>query len=190
VTTRPSINAGKSSLENAVSQAIGNTKPRKPRGQQDLRLLSEEARQSRRDALSVIHLSRETGIPVEAAAKVRGVSMQTVRWWAADAVGKTQRGRTMPTLHDRLMRLRPIILEGGDGVEFVPTSHSRKADQIASDFAVQYRYIHGDATEDEVRALSGHRAAARLVESDPDRLDRIGSLGGLNVEGVYRELVS
>ena len=90
------------------------TTPRTPRGGGDLRRLPEKAREGRREALSVIHLAREMGVSVEVAAKLRGVPMQRVRWYAGDALGQTRNGKTMPTRADRMARLRPDLYRGRD----------------------------------------------------------------------------
>jgi hypothetical protein len=116
--------------------------------------------------------------------------MERVRWFAGEALGPTREGRTMPTKADRLVRLRPVFLEGSDRVEFVTVRGSRAADRVSTIFDVQWRYLHGDASVEEVRALAGRRTGGRLVEADPDRLDVIGALGEANPDEVYRELVS
>ncbi|MGH3427234.1 MAG: hypothetical protein ACRDQZ_06660 [Mycobacteriales bacterium] len=166
------------------------TAPRTRRGQLDPTRLPGKAREGRRDALSVIHLARETGVSVEIAAALRGVPMQRVRWYAKDALGPTRNGRTMPTRADRMPRLRPVFVEGEDHVVFVTLRGSRAADRLADAFDVQWRYLHGDATDDEVRALAGLRAGGRRVEADPRRLDVIAALGEPNPDEVYRELVA
>jgi hypothetical protein len=166
------------------------TTQRTPRGGGDLRRLPEKAREGRREALSVIHLAREMGVSVEVAAKLRGVPMQRVRWYAGDALGQTRNGRTMPTRADRMTRLRPVYVEGETTVQFVTVRGSRAADRLSDAFDVQWRYLHGDASGDDVRALAGLRAGGRLVEADPARLDVIGALGEPNPDEVYRELVS
>jgi hypothetical protein len=166
------------------------TTPRRLRGEGDLRRLPEKARDGRRDALSVIHLARETGVSVEVAAELRGVPMQRVRWYAKDALGPTRNGRTMPTRADRIPRLRPVFVEGEDRAVFVTVRGSRAADRLADAFDVQWRYLHGDATDAEVRSLAGLRAGGHRVEADPRRLDVIGALGEPNPDEVYRELVA
>jgi hypothetical protein len=124
------------------------------------------------------------------AAQIQGVPMERVRWFAGEALGPTRRGRTMATKADRLVRLRPVFLEGSDRVEFVTVRGSRTADRVADIFDVQWRYLHGDGSADQVRALAGKRAGGQPVEADPDRLDIIGALGEANPDEVYRELVS
>ncbi len=116
--------------------------------------------------------------------------MERVRWFARDALGATKGGATLPTKADRLTRVRPVYVEGSDQAEFVTVRGSRAADRVEAVFDVQWRYLHGDATPGEVRALSGKRAGGRAVEADPDRLDTIGALGDANPDEVYRELVS
>ena len=165
------------------------TTPRRPTGEQ-LKHVPEKVRDARRAALSVIHLARNTGLTVEQAARLSGVPMEVVRWYAGDALRPTRGGQTLPTKTDRLQRLRPIWVEGDTRIQYVVARGSRDADRLSDDFDVQWRYMHGDASEDEVRALSGHRAGPHRVEADPRHLDVIQALGEPNPDEVYRELVS
>jgi hypothetical protein len=85
---------------------------------------------------------------------------------------------------------RPVILEGGDGVELVIVREPRAADAASHAFRVQWAFIHGDASEGEVRQLAGVTVEGRPVEADPDRLEAIATRGGFDVDEVYRELAS
>jgi hypothetical protein len=163
--------------------------PRTPTGKQ-LTDLGVNVREARRDALSVIHLARDMDIPAEQAAQLLGVPMEVVRWWAAGALRPTRGGRTFPTKTDRLQRLRPIYVEGETRPQFVVARGSSEADRLDRAFDVQWRYMHGNATDPEVRGLSGQRAGAHRVEADPRRLDVIAALGEPNPDQVYRDLVS
>jgi hypothetical protein len=165
------------------------TSPRSPTGDQ-LGRAPESVRDARRGALSVIHVARQSGLTVEQAARLSGVPIEVVRWYAAGALRPTRGGQTLPTKSDRLQRLRPVYVEGETSVQFVTARGSRDADRLSDAFDVQWRYLHGDATQDEVRALSGQRAGAYRVEAEPRRLDVIAALGEPNPDEVYRELVS
>jgi hypothetical protein len=167
---------------------VRNT-PRRPTGEQ-LKQVPEKVRDARRAALSVIHVARDTGLTVEQAARLSGVPMEVVRWYAGDALRSTRGGQTLPTKTDRLQRLRPIYVEGETSVQFVVARGSSEADRLSHAFDVQWGYLHGDATEVDVRALSGQRAGPHRVEADPLHLDVIGALGEPNPDEVYRELVS
>jgi hypothetical protein len=165
------------------------TTPRRPTGEQ-LKHVPESVRDARRAALSVIHLARETGVTVEQAALLSGVRMEVVRWYAGDALQPTRGRETFPTKRDRLQRLRPVYVEGETSIQFVVARGSSEADRLSRAFNIQWRYLHGDATDAEVRRLSGQRAGPYRVEADPSRLDVIGALGEANPDEVYRELVS
>jgi hypothetical protein len=165
------------------------TTPRRPTGEQ-LKQVPEQVRDARRAALSVIHLARDTGLTVEQAAQLSGVRMEVVRWYADAALRPTRGGQTLPTKTDRLQRLRPIYVEGETSVQFVVARGSREAGRLSRAFDAQWRYLHGDATDAEVRRLAGQRAGSRRIEADPRRLDVIGALGEPNPDEVYRELVS
>ena len=87
------------------------------------------------------------------------------------------------------MRLYPIFLDGGDGVEFVEIRGSNAARRAQQIFDVQYRFIEGNASEDELRGIAGQKVAGRLVESDPERLTAIGEADGMDIVEAYREVL-
>ena len=155
----------------------------------DLGRLPEGARAARSDSLHVIAIARDRGISIEEAARAEHVPVSVVRWWGGDALAPKRGGRTLPRRGDRLLRLYPIFLDGGDGVEFVEIRGSNAARRAQQIFDVQYRFIEGNANEDELRALAGQKVAGRLVESDPDRLAAIADRGGADVIEAYRELL-
>lgn len=163
---------------------------KRPRTTEGLARLPEAAREARKAAFRVVQIARQEKIPVEVAASRMGVPMAVVRYWAPEALAPATAGRTAVTKGDRLLRLRPVILEGSEGVEFIAIRGSRAADRAAAVFDVQWRYINGDASEAEVRRLAGLKVSGRPVESDPDRLEFIGVRGGFDADAVYRELVS
>jgi hypothetical protein len=155
----------------------------------DFGRLPEGARRARSDALHVVSVARDRGISIEEAARAERVPAYVVRWWAGDALASKRRGLTFPRKGDRLLRLYPIFLDGGDGVEFVEIRGSHAARRAQRIFDVQYRFIEGDASEDELRSIAGQRVAGRLVESDPDRLTAIGEADGVDIVEAYREVL-
>jgi hypothetical protein len=154
----------------------------------DLGRLPEDARRVRSDALHVVAVARDRGISIEQAARAEGVPVHVV-WWAGDALAPKRRGRTLPRNGDRLLRVYPIFLDSGDGVQFVEIRGSHAARRAQRIFDVQYGFIEGNASEDELRALAGQRVAGRLVESDPDRLTAIGEADGMDIVEAYREVL-
>jgi hypothetical protein len=161
----------------------------KLRRARDLGRLPESARSSRSEALHVVAVARERGISIEEAARGERVPVSAVRWWGREALGPARGGRTLPSKGDRLLRVYPIFLDGGDGVEFVEVRGSHAARRAQRIFDVQYRFIEGDATEDELRAIAGQKVAGRLVEADPDRLTAIGEADGVDIIEAYREVL-
>jgi hypothetical protein len=155
----------------------------------DLGRLPEGARAARSDALHVIAVARDRGISIEDAARAERVPVDVVRWWGGEALAPKRRGRTLARKSDRLLRVQPIFLDGGDGVEFVETRGSQAARRAQRIFDVQYRFIEGTASEAELRGIAGRRVAGRLVESDPERLAAIGEADGVDVVEAYREVL-
>lgn len=82
----------------------------------------------------------------------------------------------------------PIVLD--DGPSFVTPAYPGEAQRVAEIFAVQWRYVHGDADPAELRQYRGQRIAGRLVETDPDVLDEYARRGEFDLAEVYRELFS
>jgi hypothetical protein len=155
----------------------------------DLGRLPEGARAARSDSLHVIAIARDRGISIEEAARAEHVPVSVVRWWGGDALAPTRHGRTLPRKGDRLLRVYPVFLDGGDGVEFVEIRGSNAARRAQQIFDVQYRFIEGNAGEDELRGITGQRVAGRLVESDPERLTAIGEADGIDIVEAYREVL-
>jgi hypothetical protein len=83
-----------------------------------------------------------------------------------------------------------VILEGGDEVELVTVRGPLAADAAAHAFRVQWAFIHGDASESEVRQLAGVTVGGQAVEADPDRLEAVAMRGSLDVAEAYRKLLS
>ncbi len=161
----------------------------KIRSPRDLARLPENARSARTDALHVLGLAREQRIPIEQAAREAHVPIDVVRWWAGDALKPTRAGKTTPQRGDRMLRLRPVFLKDGGGVEFVETRGSNAAKRAQRIFDVQYRFIQGDASETELARIAGQKVAGQTIESDPGRLEAIAEVGGADIADAYREVI-
>lgn len=164
--------------------------PRLPRSLADYRLLPGPARKSRSDALSVVSRARHERITIEAAAVAAGIGPDVVAYWAADALEPARRGWTLPRSADRLLRLRPLLLEGESEVTFVAVRGSRAADRADAVFDVQWRYANGHTDQEELRQIEGVRIAGYRVESDPERLRYVSAGGGMDTDDAYRALVA
>lgn len=161
----------------------------KLRSPKDLARLPESARSARSDALRVLNLSRVQGISIEQAAHEDMLPVDVVRFWAGDALEPKRRGLTLARRGDRMLRLRPIFLTGVDAVRFVAIHGSRASDRAGEIFDVQYRFIQGEASLDELAGIAGERVAGRTVEADPGRLITIGEVGGADIVEAYREVL-
>jgi hypothetical protein len=83
-------------------------------------------------------------------------------------------------------RLRPVFLEGEDGVTFIPVP-IRSQQRTQRIFDVQYRFIEGKATETDLAQIAGQKVAGKTVETDPKRLERIADAGDADLIEAYRE---
>ena len=163
--------------------------PRYLRRSSDFGALPESARQSRTDALRVLGLARRKRMTVEAAARELGVPMATARYWVADALEPTRKGRTLPRTADRLTRLRPLLFEGESELVFVTVRGSRAADRADQVFQLQWDYITGRASAKELERIRSVRLGGCTAEFDPERLKRVAQLGGFDVPEAYREIL-
>ncbi len=159
----------------------------KLRGPRDLGRLPAGARDARSDALHVVGAARDRGISIEQAASENQVPIHVVHWWGGEALEPKRGGITLPKRGDRLLRVRAIILDDGDGVEFISARGSNAAYRAQQIFDVQYRFIEGTASEADLAGIAGKKVAGRRVESDPDRLEAIAAAGDLDVIEAYRE---
>jgi hypothetical protein len=88
-----------------------------------------------------------------------------------------------------MLRVLPLILGGEDKVAFVAIRGSHAAARAQRIFDVQYRFIEGDASLDELENIAGLKVAGLVVESDPDRLEQLADRGDVDVVEAYRELL-
>lgn len=163
-------------------------KARRPLRLADFGLLPDAARESRTAALRVVARARIEGTTVEATARELQVPMRVVRFWAGEALEPTRRGRTLPTPGDRLLRLRPLLVEGEDEVVFVAVRGSRAADRANRIFDVQWQYVSGRADESDLEEIRGLRVGGRTALSDPAQLAFLALANAIDPDIVYREL--
>jgi protein-L-isoaspartate O-methyltransferase len=81
--------------------------------------------------------------------------------------------------------VRPVVTVEG-GPTLVPTSSAEDDLAAAEIFAVQWRYVHGTASADELLPYTGVIVAGRVVETDPDVLDEWARRGDFDITEVYR----
>lgn len=171
------------------SYAAQRRAPRRITAVAALARLPDTARDSRSAASLVISRARLERIPVEVAAGREGVPMSAVRWWFPEALRPRHGGRTFPTRADRNLRMRPLVVDGT--LTFVATRGSRAAELAEQVFAAQWRFVHGRATAQDVARFRGLRLAGRVVETDPDVLERLGYQGLFaELDEIYRDVLA
>lgn len=164
--------------------------PTAARSLSDLQALPEEARTRRTDALRAVRHARRDKTTIEQAAQDSGVPISAVRFWAGSALQPRKDGGTRPTRADRLLRLQPLVVVGQPDTQFVVVRGSRAAQKAAEAFDVQWRYVGGGASADDLRRLAGLRVGGSEVEADPDVLDEVARRGQFEPAELYRELFS
>ena len=89
---------------------------------------------------------------------------------------------------DRLLRLRPVVVRGKD-LLFLSVRGSHQAERARPAWDVQWRFVHGQASAQELARFGGLRIAGELVETDPGVLERLGDAGRFDPDDPYREIV-
>ena len=163
---------------------------KRPTSVQGFADLPDGARAARRAALQVVAFARLSEMPAEVAADELGVPIAAVHYWADEALGPTRNGKTMVKKADRLVRLRPLFLEGGHELEFVAIRGSNKAYDAVWVFDIQWRFVNGQADESELEQIRDVAFAGRTVESDPVELARVAAAGGFDPDDIYNALVA
>ncbi len=82
---------------------------------------------------------------------------------------------------------RPIVFVGAPPT-FVETNDRVAAEVAKNVFAVQWDYVHGNASAGDLAAFRGVQVGARIVETDPDALDEWGRRGEFDLAETYREM--
>jgi hypothetical protein len=171
------------------SYSVQRRSPRRLTSPGDFGRLPEAARESRTDALRVLAFARDQQTTVEAAARQLDVPIATVRYWVPEALEPRRQGLTLPREADRLLRLRPLMLEGESEVTFVAVRGSRAADLADEVFNLQWQYVNGRADAADLERIRGDRIAGRTVEADPDRLGYLARAGAIDIPEAYRSIV-
>lgn len=153
----------------------------------DYRGLSPQERESRVNALRAVGLARREGLSLDWAAGQVGSSIEEIKHWASEAVGPYRHYSYYPTASDEIPRLRPVIFKGG--TDFVLVKGSDAADVADSVFSVQWDFLHGRASADELGRLQGTRFGGREVEADPEALKRLAEAGDVDPPEIYGDLV-
>jgi hypothetical protein len=154
----------------------------------EFKTLPAPARERRNKALQVIERARAEKIPVSQAAAEQDVPLAAVRWWAGDALDHRRAPEPQAKRADRLIRIRPAIVDGK--VDLVITRGSNAARLADEAFATQVRYIQGNADPAELSRFRGKRVAGQVIETDPAALDEIARRGDLgDLPDMYRAVL-
>ncbi len=159
---------------------------RRPRTLSQILGLPQAARDVRSDALRAIDLAKTEGISPEQAAGRLGLPVSAVRWWGAESLGRTRRGRTELTRRDPL-RMRPVVFD--DGVEFA-AARGWKRKEVERIFQIQWAAAHGMATAEELDWLRGRNVAGRPIADSQERLHELARRGEIDPVEAYRGLVA
>lgn len=156
----------------------------------ELRRLPETARERRAEALDVIEAARRDRLPVRQAAADRSVSLSAVMWWgeAAFEAPRSNEPRLVPA--DRLLRARPLVVDGE--LRIITTRGSNAARKAQQALRLQRANLEGEpGAAKALSKLAGQRVGGHRIETDLHVLDEIGRRGELgDIAEMYRAWLS
>ena len=80
---------------------------------------------------------------------------------------------------------RPMAVDGD--TDFVEVDSPHLADEAESIFKVQWDYIHGYASTDDLTRLPAEFQGRQVVR-DPRELEELARIGAFDIEELYRHL--
>ena len=80
---------------------------------------------------------------------------------------------------------RPLAVDGN--TDFVEVDNPLLAVQAEEIFAIQWDYIHGYVSADDLKRLPGRFEGRRIVR-DPRELEELARIGAFDIEELYRHL--
>ena len=142
---------------------------------------SRSERQARNRALRAVSRMRREDISLSQAAAREGTTPKTVIRHAGRALER--RGRRLKAKPaDRYARMMNVL--GPQGTTTITVRGSRKASAVADHWNAVHHYL--DTGDDSaLRGFYGVSVAGVELESDPDVIDRLASIGVLDFEDIY-----
>ena len=80
---------------------------------------------------------------------------------------------------------RPMAVDGD--TDFIEVDNAQLAEQAEGIFTVQWDYIHGYASTDDLERLPADFLGRRVVR-DPRELEELARIGAFDIEELYRHL--
>ena len=80
---------------------------------------------------------------------------------------------------------RPLAVDGA--TDFVEVDNALLAVQAEKIFAIQWDYVHGYVSADDLNLLPSRFEGRRIVR-DPRELEELARIGAFDVEELYRHL--
>jgi hypothetical protein len=159
------------------------------RGRGDWDALTEGERESYIRALDALSIARLDDLPAREAARRAHTSVENIRRWAPDAIGRDSAGRLVVSGADRLFR--PIVvIERGGGPVAVDTRGSRMASMASAYARTVDAYRAGLVDRHAFHPFEGMRIGGVELETDPDRIDELEESGALeDYESFYAGVV-
>lgn len=146
------------------------------------RRLRPASREARARALEAVSVARRDNLTIRTAARRVGVSVATVRKYAAPALRKDVFGRLVPTEADRLYRRVRVI--GPEGEAWVDVRGSRRASLVGEYWNAVRRYL---ATGDEapLARFRGARVGGVELQTEPEAIEELARRGEVSFESLY-----
>lgn len=149
-----------------------------------LNALPPAAQEARQGALDAIALARRQGIPLEQAARKEGSSIDSIRWWASEAVERNA-GTWRPRAADRLYR--PMYGYTAGQTMAIDVRGSRAASDLGAYHAAIGAYLRtGDSSA--LERFAGKKIGGVELETNPDVIDELARRGEFDFETIYRDV--
>jgi hypothetical protein len=161
---------------------------RNPRSLEAYLALPQAARESRSASERALRLARERRQRIDYTVAESGTTVEDVAFWFARAVIPTELSGTFAMPEDRYLRVRTYISTEGERV-FVAARGSAEARRAEDANALQWRYVHNEATEAELARIRGLVVDGVEAAADAKTLLEVARRGEFDPAEIYRELV-
>lgn len=146
-----------------------------PKNLGELRPSQKQARARALEALSKVR----RGATLTRAAKEAGTTPNTVARYAGEQLHR-ERGRTVASTSDRLVRVMNVITV--NGVEEGVTLRSSRQASLVGEHANAVKHFLATGDDEPLRKFKGVKVAGRELETRPEMLEELGRTGELEYE--------
>lgn len=171
------------SLGFTLKQSTGHAPKPAVKTKKQLESLTAKQQDVREKVLDALALSRRSGVPLDQAARSSGTNMAAVKFYASDAIEKTN-GEWKPKRSDRLVR-RMRTIGRGIGPTTVEVRSSKQATTLARYSNAVRQYLTGSGDDSLLTPFQGVVIGGVELETDVNVLLALANRGQLVFEAIY-----